>query len=79
MEINEFLCFLNKAKEAQKRDEAFQQWTSLLPYMSLGYFEYERFENYYNRITGKNIDTRPAEVIIAEIEELHSKFKKGEN
>ena len=62
----------------QNRDEKlFRQWVSCYPFMVLGTIKNMTFEDYKNRAVIK-IDTRPAEEIIAEINEAWGINAKGE-
>lgn len=65
------LCvkLLNNRIEVQIRE----QWLALFPLMAIKWLEYESYEAYKDRLTGKNIDLRSNEEIIAEIEALHNK------
>ena len=69
MEVLDFLLFLQKAKEKELEEQIRQQWIIQLPHMTKD--NYVSFSDYYDRVTGRNIDTRPADAIIKEIEELH--------
>lgn len=42
------------------------------------YGEYTPYDEYHDRVTGDNIDMRPTEVIMAELDELENKLK-GDN
>ena len=76
MDMVEFEEFVGIAIEKDKEDRFRQEWIVQLPYMSLQMLQYKSFEDYRDDRLGKNIDTRPAEVIIREIEELHRKGEK---
>lgn len=69
MEVLDFLLFLQKAREKELEEQIRQQWTIQLPHMTKE--NYISFNDYFDRVTGRNIDTRPADAIIKEIEELH--------
>lgn len=73
MDIDDYFEISELAREKDFEDRMYQQWCELLPYMSLKMLEYISFDDYFNRVTGKNVDLRPAAEIIAEIEELHRK------
>lgn len=73
MDMDTFLELLRLILEKEKEERAYQQWCAMLPFMSLSMLEYVPFEEYADRLTGKNIDLRPREDIIREIEELHNK------
>lgn len=77
MEVSDFIRFIELARDKEKEDEIRAQWIAHLPYMSMKQLKYMSFNDYKDKVTGKNIDTRPADVIIAEINEIHEKAKKG--
>lgn len=81
MPVEKFADFIILAMEQERKEQVRNQWTAMLPYMSIGYLKYMSFDDYYNKCTGSNIDLRPTEEIIAEIEEAHRnahKKKEGE-
>lgn len=73
MELEEFLEFVVLAREKESDDRIYAQWCGMLPTLN----EYMSFNAFKDKITGKNIDMRPTEVIIAEIEALHGKGQNG--
>jgi len=73
MNINDFVAFLIRAKEVETDERIHTQWANMLPYMSLGQLKYISFEDYKDKCTGKNIDTRSTAEIVAELEELHGR------
>ena len=79
MPWKEFVPFVELAFEKDTEDKLHRQWCAMLPYMSLNMLKYMSFDEYQNKLTGKDIDTRPASVIIAEIRKAHKEqFKKGD-
>lgn len=81
MNVGKFIRFVVCAMEEDRKEQIRRQWTEMLPYMSLQYLKYVPFEEYYLNCTGANIDMRPTEDIIADIEETHRKAhekKEGE-
>lgn len=73
MEVETFIEMIEIAMEKEQEEIAHKQWCSMLPFMSLGMLEYISFQEYFEKLSGKNVDLRPASEIIAEIEELHQK------
>lgn len=73
MDVEEFAEFCEIAVEKDKEDRIREEWVAQLPFMSLQMLQYQSFNDYKDNRLGKNIDTRPAEEIIKEIEELHRK------
>lgn len=72
MGLIEFILFVNKAREKEKEERLYQQWCAMLPQMN----KYMSFVDFSDMLTGKNIDMRPAEDIIKDIEEAHRKAGK---
>jgi hypothetical protein len=73
MELIEFVEFVNLARNKENEDKLWQQWCAMLPQ----FLEYKTFESFKDDMTGANIDMRPADVIIKEIEELHKGVSNG--
>ena len=76
MELGDLLELINLVLEEEKREEKRQEWLHLLPLM-ITRDKYMAFNDYYDMATGKNIDMRPTEVILAEIDAAHEKVKKN--
>lgn len=74
MELQEFLEFVNYAWEKENDEKLYFRWCIALPHMAKQ-CDYQEFKDL---LTGRNIDQRPADVIIQEIEEAH-KQKGGRN
>lgn len=60
-----------KAREEDRVDQIRAEWVSLLPWMQSGHLKLVQWADYFDQRTGRNIDTRPAGDIIAELEALH--------
>lgn len=60
------------AKEKEKEQRHFLQWVVQLPNMTKETFV--SFEDYCDRVTGRNIDTRPVWECMQEIEEIKKQF-----
>lgn len=69
MSLQEFIDFVRLAREKDHEEKWHQQWCAMLPELK----EYMSFDEFLNRMTGRNIDVRPNEEIIKELEELHGK------
>lgn len=55
----------------KKRElKAWEQWLELLPHMVLKRMNFIEYEDFKNRVTGSDIDTRPIEEIMADVEEV---------
>ena len=74
--MGDLLELINLVLEEEKREEKRQEWLHLLPLMITSE-KYMAFNDYYDMATGKNIDMRPTEVILAEIDAAHEKVKKN--
>lgn len=72
-DIETAMRIIEKAKEKEKENRFFLQWVVQLPNMSKENFV--SFEQYIDRVTGRNIDSRPVAECMAEIEEIKKKFK----
>ena len=70
--INTAIRIINKAREKEKENRYFLQWVVQLPNMSKENFV--SFDEYVDRVTGRNIDNRPVYECMAEIEEIKKKF-----
>lgn len=62
-----------KAKEKEQEKRFFLQWVVQLPKMTEE--TYISFESYVDKVTGRNIDARPVDECMKEIEEIKKKFK----
>lgn len=76
--INDGVALANKAIEKETEERIFAQWAAQLPVMALT-GEAVSFADYRDRMTGANIDKRPTDVIIAEIDEIEKMFEDKEN
>lgn len=56
-------------------EKAFRQWLAVLPVMWSGAAKFIEFDEFRDRLTGADIDTRPASEILAEVEEIRQKMK----
>ena len=73
MKIGEFCDFLILAITLDKKEKYYMQYTALLPLILRSTGRYKTFEEFYDEITGANIDWRPAGEIIKEAEEIQRK------
>lgn len=71
MNITDFCKFVQIGREKEEEERIHAQWVSMLPLMSMQQLKYMPFEEYKNQCLGKNIDTRPVDEIIKELEDLH--------
>ena len=70
--VDVFFALAKEIKKQNRRDELKAEWNTYLPFaaMRLVKFKEDSFEEYYKRVTGANIDLRPATDILAEAEEI---------
>ena len=74
MPITDFVEFVKQVYDKDNEEILHRQWCALLPLMSMKMIEYISFKDYYDKVLGKNIDTRPTEVILKEIEETKKRL-----
>ena len=78
MELEDALELINLALEDELRKEKRQEWLHLLPLMITA-DKYMDFESYYDKVTGRGIDLRSTEDIIAEIDAKHAAVREKQN
>lgn len=71
LDVVTFADVLRIGKEKEQEERLHSQWVTMLPKMSTKELKYVSFNEYVDQCTGRNIDTRTSEEIIAELEELH--------
>lgn len=71
MPAGEFIELAITAIEAEREEHIRAEWLACYPYMCMGSLKFMAFSEYMAQRTGANIDTRPTEEIIKEIEKLH--------
>lgn len=64
---------LVEARERDRDDWLRREWVSILPWMQTGQLKLIQLDEYLDRRTGRNIDTRSNAEIIAELEKLHGR------
>ncbi len=73
LDIHTAMRVIEKAREKEKENRFFLQWVVQLPHMTKE--TYMSFDAYVDKVTGRNIDTRPVSECMAEIEEIKKMFK----
>ena len=68
-----------KAVDARNEEIARQQWTTMLPFMSLKWLKFVDFDDYKSQFTGANIDMRSDEEILAEVQDIRRQLSEGKN
>lgn len=74
--IEEFCEIIMLAIEEENKERKRQEWLALLPLM-LTSDKYKSFEEYYDLVSGKGIDLRSTEDIIADIDAAHKRVEDG--
>ena len=78
LSVDKFMKLILKALEDESREEKRQEWLHLLPLMITA-DKYMDFESYYEKVTGRGIDLRSTEEIIAEIDAKHAAVREKQN
>lgn len=71
--LKEFCDFIILAIKKEREERIERQWLAMLPKM----YEFIPYERFREIMTGENIDWRPVEDIIAEIDAKHEGMKNG--
>ena len=66
-----------KIREAERRNDAMNMWLVQLHFMVSGQMKYQSFSEYYDRLTGKDLDLRSDAEILAEVEAIRKEMKEG--
>lgn len=69
------LELIDKAKEKERDDRIFQQWSAQLPVMAIT-GQAISFADYKDRITGANIDLRPVAEIMREMDDVERELQE---
>lgn len=72
-DIGSAMRIIDKAREKERENRFFLQWVVQLPNMTKE--TYMSFESYVDKVTGRNIDTRPVSECMAELEEIKKMFE----
>lgn len=72
LDIGSASRIIDKAKEKEKENRYFLQWVVQLPNMTEK--NYLSFDEYVDRVTGRNIDQRPVAECMKELEKIKSMF-----
>ena len=77
MSFNEYIDFIVLAITKERKDELRGLYHSLIPIYITKLGKYISFEEFYDNMTGANLDFRPADEILREAEEIQARFKNG--
>ena len=76
LSVEQFIKLVLMALDEESKEKYRQEWLNLLPCMIFT-SHYMTFDQYYETVTGQNIDLRPVDDIIAEIDRKHEEAKNG--
>jgi len=76
LSVEKYCEIIMLAIESEVKENRRKEWLAMIPTMMLA-GEYMTFDEYYEKATGKNIDMRPTDVIIAEIDAKHAEVEKN--
>lgn len=76
MNFNEYIDFVVLAITKERKDEVKGIYLALLPVLAIR-GKFMTFEQFYDEITGANMDFRPAEEILKESEEIERRLTNG--
>lgn len=61
---------LSQINDKNNDEKIFRQWLAILPVMWSGMAKFIEFDEFKDRLTGADIDTRPTAEILADVEEV---------
>ena len=76
MPFDEYVSFVVLAITNENREKVYREYLAWLPLLILK-GKYMTFDRFYDEITGKNIDFRPAEEILKESEDIEKRLLHG--
>lgn len=76
LSLDQFIQLILVAIEKETKQRYREEWIAMLP-MMLFANHYMTFDEYYDTCTGKNVDLRPVDDIIADIDRKHAEAKEG--
>lgn len=76
MKSNEYIEFIILAITKEKEDEIRGMYHGLLSYLALR-GKFMTFEQFYDKMSGADLDLRPAKEILKEAEEIQARFANG--
>lgn len=74
-----FIRLFEHAAEQDRREYAKAEWNALLPLMGMKILKVMNFDDYYRRSYAKSIDSRPAEEILKEVEDIRKKITEEQD
>lgn len=76
LDFSDFFELLKVACDKTKEEQARNQWLCLYPWMVMKHVKTMSAEEYIDQATGRNIDNRPVEVIMKDIEEARKRAER---
>lgn len=76
MPTDEYISFIKLAVENEKKDKAERLYLALVPKL-IEANKFMTFDKFYEDLSGKNFDFRPAEDILSESAEIEKRLKNG--
>ncbi len=76
MKSNEYIEFIVLAIKKEREDEIRGLYHALIPVLGMR-GKFMTFEEFYDKMTGADLDLRPAEEILKEAEEIQARFANG--
>ena len=76
MKFDEYIEFIVLAIEKERKDEMKGLYYALLPVLALR-GKFMTFEEFYDNMTGANLDLRPAEEILNESKAIEERLRNG--
>ena len=70
-----FTGLVVRAINEKRRREAREEWLAALPFMYLKWLKFVSFKDFYESATGANIDLRPSDQILAEVEQIRAEMR----
>ena len=78
LSVEQFCRLIILALDEESKEQFRREWLALLPMMVFAQ-HYMTFDQYYETVTGANIDMRPVDEIIAEIDRKHAEVEGMKN
>lgn len=64
-----------RIREEERKSQAWDMYLQRFHFMINGQLKYQSFNEWYGVITGGNLDLRPADEILAEVEAIREELK----
>ena len=74
MDFKRLTILYSKAIDAREEKTSREEYNAILPLMAMRMVKFIPFSEYKNKATGKDLDLRPQEEILAEVEEIRKEL-----